>query len=102
MSRPAILPPDVSTVAIQARISGRVQGVWFRNWTETEATRRGLSGWVRNEPDGSVSALFVGPRQTVENMLAACHQGPPAARVDHVETDEVDLPPGEDGFRVLR
>src|SRR5699024_1180285 len=46
------------TVAVEARITGRVQGVWYRGWTKGEATRRGLSGWVRNEPDGAVAALF--------------------------------------------
>lgn len=89
-------------IAVEATILGRVQGVWFRGWTRDEATRRGLSGWVRNEPDGSVSALFVGRRATVEEMLASCHQGPPAARVHAVESREVAVPEAVAGFRILR
>ena len=59
-------------IAVEVLIRGRVQGVWFRAWTESEASRRGLSGWVRNNPDRTVSALFVGPRPAVDAMLAAC------------------------------
>jgi acylphosphatase len=89
------------TVAVEARIRGRVQGVWFRQWTKGEAERRGLSGWVRNEPNGAVSALFAGPREAVDDMLVACRTGPPAARVDAVETVGAALP-AEAGFFVLR
>ncbi|HET7410309.1 MAG TPA: acylphosphatase [Paracoccaceae bacterium] len=90
------------TIAVEARIRGRVQGVWYRGWTDDEATRRGLSGWVRNEPDGTVSALFVGPRAAVEEMLAACREGPIAARVDAVERREIEPPTVTGGFRTLR
>lgn len=89
-------------VAVEAVIRGRVQGVWYRSWTEQEALARGLSGWVRNEPDGSVAALFVGPREAVDAMLAACREGPTAARVDAIEAASVDPPPDPRGFRVLR
>ena len=88
-------------VAIEALIRGRVQGVWYRSWTEEEATRRGLSGWVRNNPDGTVSALFVGPRAVVDEMLEACREGPLAARVDGVETTVIAPPPESPGFRIL-
>ena len=72
---------DVETKAVVARIEGRVQGVWFRGWTVMEARQRGLRGWVRNRSDGSVEALFAGPRPAVDAMLEACWQGPPAAKV---------------------
>ncbi len=91
-----------SVVAVEARIRGRVQGVWYRGWTEDEATRRGLGGWVRNNDDGTVSALFVGPRAAVDAMLAACREGPPAARVDEVESVPAEVPEARSGFRVLR
>jgi acylphosphatase len=91
-----------ANVAVEVLIRGRVQGVWFRAWTENEATRRALSGWVRNNPDRTVSALFVGPRPAVEAMLAACRVGPPDARVEGIETVAVDPPLGGSGFRVLR
>lgn len=89
-------------VAVEALIRGRVQGVWYRGWTEDEATRRGLSGWVRNNPDGTVSALFVGPRAAIDDMLSACRDGPLAARVDEVVARPVEPVPLTRGFRVLR
>jgi acylphosphatase len=72
-------------ITVSVRIRGRVQGVWYRGWTEEEATRRGLRGWVRNRRDGSVEALFAGPAAVVNDMIEACRRGPPAARVETVE-----------------
>jgi acylphosphatase len=66
-------------------IRGRVQGVGFRAWTECTALERGVQGWVRNRRDGSVEALFVGPAETVAEMIEACRHGPPGARVDFVD-----------------
>ena len=85
--------------AIHARVTGRVQGVSFRAWTQAEARARGLTGWVRNEADGAVTALFEGPRDVVEDMIAALHGGPEAARVDRVETAPAE-PAGLDGFEI--
>jgi acylphosphatase len=82
----------VSTKTVRVRIEGRVQGVWFRAWTVEEARRRGLRGWVRNRLDGSVEALFSGAEDSVEEMLVACRQGPPAAGVSSVQR----LPVGEE------
>lgn len=72
-------------VAARVEIYGRVQGVWYRGWTLDQATARGLRGWVRNRRDGSVEALFIGPKDKVDAMVEACREGPPAARVDSVE-----------------
>ena len=74
-----------SDIAVSVRIRGRVQGVWYRGWTEEEAARLGLRGWVRNRRDGSVEALFAGPAALVNDMIEACRRGPPAARVETVE-----------------
>lgn len=82
------------------RIEGRVQGVWFRSWTQGEANRLGLAGWVRNRRDGTVEALFSGLPEAVDAMLAACRRGPPAASVSNVVSDPAD-PPAESGFRQL-
>ena len=71
--------------AERVEIFGRVQGVWYRGWTVDQATARGLSGWVRNRRDGSVEAVFAGASALVDEMVDACWQGPPAARVDGVE-----------------
>lgn len=73
-----------------ARVTGRVQGVWFRAWTKGEAEKRGLSGWVRNEPDGSVTVFAAGKAEAVEDLLVALWQGPPAARVDSVAVEHSD------------
>ena len=83
--------------AIRATIEGRVQGVWFRAWMADEAGARGLDGWVRNRADGTVEALFAGTAKTVEDMVAACRRGPPAARVTTVRTEPAE-DPGETGF----
>ncbi|HZH26222.1 MAG TPA: acylphosphatase [Azospirillaceae bacterium] len=82
---------------VRAVIRGKVQGVWYRGWTVEQATARGLGGWVRNRADGSVEAVFAGPAPVVDEMLALCREGPPAARVDAVETHP-DLDPGEGPF----
>jgi acylphosphatase len=76
---------------IGVRIEGRVQGVWFR---------RHLQGWVRNRSDGSVEAVFAGPEADVEAMVAACWQGPPAARVTRVVPFAAALPE-RSGFHAI-
>ena len=86
-----------SFLAVKVRISGRVQGVWYRGWTVDQATSRGLSGWVRNRRDGSVEALFSGPAASVAEMIEACRRGPPAARVDAVAQEPAEPPVGS-GF----
>ena len=88
----------MSDKAIRVVIEGRVQGVWFRGWTVDEASRRGLRGWVRNRRDGSVEALFAGDEGKVDEMVALCRQGPPAAVVTNVTEHPADAPP-EPGFR---
>lgn len=80
--------------AVLVRIEGRVQGVWYRGWTVEEAVRRGLRGWVRNRTDGSVEALFAGPVVAVDEMVAACWQGPPSARVVTLNARPADDPGG--------
>jgi acylphosphatase len=69
------------------RISGRVQGVFFRASTESEARRLGLSGWVRNCPDGSVELVAEGATTKLEDLLAWCRHGPPRAEVEDVQVE---------------
>jgi acylphosphatase len=80
-------------MALQARltITGRVQGVGYRDWAMTTARRLGLSGWVRNRTDGAVEALIVGDDAAVGKMIEACRRGPSLARVDTVDVEPVDL-----------
>jgi acylphosphatase len=74
----------MGAIAVRVVIEGLVQGVWFRGWTVEQARRLELDGWVRNRADGSVEALFSGPAASVAEIVAACRQGPPAARVTMV------------------
>jgi acylphosphatase len=85
-------------VTVRVRIMGRVQGVWYRGWTVDEARRLGLAGWVRNRLDGSVEAVFSGPRSAVRTMIDNCWQGPPAAKVSEI-TEQSDTEPVGPGFR---
>ena len=83
----------------RVRVRGLVQGVYFRAETRSRAASLGLGGWVRNLPDGSVEAVFEGPSEQVELMVAWCRRGPVDARVDEVELDWEE-PLGERGVRV--
>lgn len=87
------------TRAVEVRVTGRVQGVFFRARTVEQAERLGLDGWVRNEPDGSVAAHFEGPADAVDEVVAWCRRGPTHARVERVSVAEVE-PAGKAGFRV--
>ncbi len=89
-----------ATTAVRVQIQGRVQGVWFRGWMAREAGARGLGGWVRNRFDGTVEALFAGPAAVVDDMVAACRTGPPAAMVTDVATHPPE-DPREAGVRFL-
>ena len=88
---------------VRVVVSGRVQGVWYRGWTVDEACARGLDGWVRNRRDGSVEAVFQGAPEALAEMIAACRQGPPMARVVAVETHPHDEPvaPGDQDLPAL-
>lgn len=66
-------------------MKGRVQGVFYRNWTIENATQLGLKGWVRNRRDGSVEALFSGKPDSVQEMEQRCRRGPPDALVTALE-----------------
>jgi acylphosphatase len=79
-------------------ISGRVQGVGFRYAARDRARSRDVAGWVRNNPDGTVEAVFEGPPEAVEALVAWCRRGPSGARVDDVRV-ELEAPNGERGFR---
>lgn len=75
---------------VHLRIAGRVHGVGFRAFVETEAGARNLEGWVRNRRDGSVEAVVSGPDESVDEMIAACWRGPSAARVSVVDVIDAD------------
>lgn len=83
--------------AVQARVTGRVQGVSFRWYTEEQARRLGVTGWVRNEPDGSVLVHAEGDDDAVDALVAWCREGPSMARVRDVAVREA-TPIGAKGF----
>lgn len=84
---------------VRVLVSGRVQGVFFRATCAAEARRCGVAGYVRNLPDGRVEAVFEGPEEAVDRMVAWCRRGPELARVDEVEVYPEPLA-GEREFRV--
>lgn len=86
--------------ARQFRITGRVQGVAFRAWTQRRALALGLRGWVRNEADGSVTALMAGPKADMTTMFSDLGEGPAAASVATVESDPADPLEVPDGFEI--
>jgi len=86
-------------IRVRVFVEGRVQGVSFRYYTWQEATRLGISGWVRNLADGRVEGVYEGPRAAVEDMLAWTRRGPLLARVDAMAVHDEE-PKGEQGFSV--
>ncbi|GGC99204.1 acylphosphatase [Aquisalinus flavus] len=92
------MSPDTKTVS--ARITGKVQGVSFRAWTRQQAQSRALSGWVRNEADGSVSAVFSGSARMIDEVIVLLQDGPQAARVEGVEI-QAATEPEDIGFGIV-
>lgn len=78
-------------------IAGKVQGVWFRDWTIQAANAIGVSGWVRNRADSSVEVYAVGEADQVERLIDRLREGSPASRVDSIDVQEAELHP-VDGF----
>ena len=87
------------TVTARGSVHGLVQGVWFRGFTRQQALAHGLAGYARNQPDGSVAFVVTGPREQVEQVIAALNQGPPAARVTRIEVDWGEAEPMQ-GFEI--
>lgn len=94
-------PAPGSQVRVRAVVSGRVQGVWYRESCRREAVALGVTGEVRNTASGAVEIEAQGTRAAVDALLRWAQAGPPAARVTHLTVE--DLPPQEEaGFRVTR
>ena len=82
--------PAMSAIdTIELRISGKVQGVWYRKYCREEALQLGLTGWICNEKDGSVRARATGTRSQLDRWVAWCRKGPAMARVTRVEQVQV-------------
>lgn len=93
--------PRPAESRVRVFVCGGVQGVGYRYSTVHEANRLGVSGWVRNLPDGRVEAVFEGTKAAVEAMIQWCHKGPPAAVVKNVAV-EFEAPEGLRGFETRR
>ncbi len=88
---------DLKSVRLVVR--GRVQGVWYRSWTQESALGLGLNGWVRNRRDGSVEILLSGAVSDVDEMIFRCRQGPSFAHVDDLELHDEEVQP-QTGFEI--
>ncbi|NLE23057.1 MAG: acylphosphatase [Actinobacteria bacterium] len=86
--------------SVDVRVSGRVQGVYYRATARREGALRGLRGWVRNEPDGSVRLHLEGDAGAVDAMLDWCRVGPPAAEVSRLTVEDAPADDTVHGFEV--
>jgi len=93
------LSEEAGGVRKRVFVSGRVQGVWFRESLREQAVAVGVAGWVRNLADGRVETVLEGPEAAVERVVQWCHHGPSRAHVDRVEV-QVEATIGESGFHV--
>lgn len=89
----------MATIARHVRVTGLVQGVFFRAWTRQQANELGISGWVRNAPDGSVEGHLEGDEPAVRRLIDLLHRGPASAEVANVTVEEAK-PDRRDGFEV--
>jgi acylphosphatase len=71
-------------------VKGRVQGVFFRAWTQQQARDLGVAGWVRNAGDGSVEAHLEGDEAAIKALIQRMHEGPPSAEVERVEVEDCE------------
>jgi acylphosphatase len=90
---------DGPSVRRRVIVSGRVQGVWFRESCRDVAAADSVSGWVRNLSTGAVEVVLEGAEDAVDRVVEWCREGPPRARVDSVDV-RAEPPTGEAGFRV--
>lgn len=85
--------------AVELKVSGRVQGVFFRAFVRDAARSRDVAGWAENRPDRTVLVRLEGDHDAISEVERACHEGPPRARVEAVERREV-APEGLTGFEI--
>ena len=89
----------MATVRRRVVAHGYVQGVFFRDTTRRRAESMGVAGWARNNPDGTVEAVFEGPPEGVESMVEFCRRGPGRSEVERLEVSEEE-PEGLSGFSI--
>ena len=89
----------MTKIARMVKIFGRVQGVFFRQWTINQARGLGIAGWVRNAADGTVEAHVEGDEASVNKMIEGMRHGPSQARVEDLSAETIE-PEGISGFSV--
>ncbi|MEX2028489.1 MAG: acylphosphatase [Candidatus Curtissbacteria bacterium] len=87
--------------SVDLKIYGKVQGVFFRQTAKIEADKLGLVGWVRNDFDGTVEVLAVGPKENLDDFIKWCQNGSTAAKVDKVEVEWRDSEEDFESFEIL-
>lgn len=90
----------MTKICINAFVTGKVQGVWFRKSTMDEALSHGLTGWVRNLTDGRVEVMMCGERNAVRQVEAWLQIGPILANVTHIDSQELDCDECHTGFHM--
>ena len=85
----------MSLIARNVRVTGRVQGVFFRAWTRDKAKTHDIKGWIRNCADGSVEGHLEGEEMSVRWLIDLLHDGPPSAVVNHVDVHDTDPEEGD-------
>lgn len=93
---------SADTARVHLLIRGRVQGVYYRASMLQEAQKLGLTGWVRNRPDGSVEAVAEGPRSQLEKLISWCWKGPPGAKVSRIDPQWLAAQYSEREFSIKR
>ena len=89
-------------IRVRLLISGKVQGVWYRQSTLNKAHEVGVTGTVKNLDDGRVEAEIQGSEAQVQSMINWCHTGPEHARVDHIDVEDLHLAHNETSFLIMR
>ena len=85
---------------IHIKIYGRVQGVWFRKWAQSKANEFGISGWVKNEPNGCLRLEAEGNEGGLSRFVEECHEGPEKAIITDLITDDIESV-DEEGFNII-
>lgn len=91
----------MAKICVHAWVTGRVQGVWFRHFTREQAEANGLTGWVRNLPDGRVEALLCGEEKAVRHVEAWLSTGPELANVADVSSEDQDFDDSLESFEII-
>ncbi len=91
----------MENIRVHLVIEGRVQGVWFRESARRQALSLGVTGWVRNQRDGTVEAVAEGPEDAIRRFVVWCQKGPPAARVEGVRKAPETWTGEFEGFEVV-